>query len=260
MRADSCNSDDNKPNLSPTRYPVRVNSLTPAFLAIAALSFCAAPARAARPQQSSQTPQPQQGDSSQPAAPNQGSPQDGPLPPPPAPDKPSAQQPSRPANNDAPQWSTSKRDDSDSGDADDSASDSNSKAKQKKQKPQYTDDNSDSNDSSDSSDRPKTSKAKAGVLPPETDPAWDPFHAAQDIDVGKFYMDKGDYDAAITRFEDAIRLQANFAKPRALIAEAYEKKGDKEQALHYYQEYLKVLPNAADAKKIQKKIAQLQSK
>ncbi len=42
-----------------------------------------------------------------------------------------------------------------------------------------------------------------------------------------------------------------------LLAEAYEKKGDKEEALHYYKEYLQVLPNAADAKKIQKKIDQL---
>jgi tetratricopeptide (TPR) repeat protein len=236
---------------------MRVKSLTPAFLAVAALSFCAAPVRGARPQQSSQTPQPQQGDSSQPAAPNQGSPQDGPLPPPPAPDRPSAQPP-RPSNDDAPQWSTSKKD-TGPDDPDDAAADPKAKPKQKKNGPQYTDDTSDSSASNDSGPRPP-SKAKPGQLPPESDSAWDPFHAAQDVDVGKFYMDKGDYDAAITRFEDAIRLQGNFAKPRALIAEAYEKKGDKEQAVHYYQEYLKVLPNAADAKKVQKKIAQLQSK
>jgi tetratricopeptide (TPR) repeat protein len=101
---------------------------------------------------------------------------------------------------------------------------------------------------------------KAGVLPPEDDPAWDPFHAQQDIDVGMFYLHKGDVDAAISRFEDAIRLRANFAKPRLLIAEAYEKKGDPTQALHYYKEYLQVLPNAADAKKVQEKIAKLSKK
>jgi tetratricopeptide (TPR) repeat protein len=241
---------------------LRVKLLKTAFLAMAALAVCAAPSLA---QQPSQTPQPQQGDSSQPTAPNQGSPQDGPLPPPPAPDKPAAQQ--RPANNDGPQWSSSKRaddddstDDSTSGSKSDSSGDSNkAKPRPRKNGSQYSDDTSDPSDASDSGPRPP-SKAKPGQLPPESDSAWDPFHAAQDVDVGKFYMDKGDYDAAITRFEDAIRLQGNFAKPRALIAEAYEKKGDKEQAAHYYQEYLKVLPNAADAKKIQKKIAQLQSK
>ena len=72
-----------------------------------------------------------------------------------------------------------------------------------------------------------------------------------------FYFHKGDYDAAIGRFEDAIRLRANFAKPRALMAEAYEKKGDKDDAIKYYKEYLQVLPNAADAKKIQSRIDKL---
>ena len=99
--------------------------------------------------------------------------------------------------------------------------------------------------------------SKPGVLPPEDDPAWDPFHAQQDIDVGTFYMHKGDIDAAISRFEDAIRLRANFAKPRLLLAEAYEKKGDKSEAIRYYKEYLKVLPDAPDSKKVQKKIEKL---
>ncbi len=99
--------------------------------------------------------------------------------------------------------------------------------------------------------------AKPGVLPPEDNPAWDPFHAAQDIDVGTFYMHKGDMDAAIGRFQDAIRLRPNFAKPRILLAEVYEKKGDKVEALHYYKEYLQVFPDAPDAKKVQKKIEKL---
>ncbi|MFZ0522580.1 MAG: tetratricopeptide repeat protein [Candidatus Acidiferrales bacterium] len=110
-----------------------------------------------------------------------------------------------------------------------------------------------------SAKKEKAHTAKAGVLPPEDDPAWDPFHAEQDIEVGTFYMHKGDMDAAISRFEDAIKLRANFAKPRLLLAEAYEKKGDKTEAVHYYQEYLKVLPKAPDAKKIQKKIEKLSS-
>jgi tetratricopeptide (TPR) repeat protein len=113
----------------------------------------------------------------------------------------------------------------------------------------------------DESSKKETAHAsKPGVLPPEDDPAWDPFHAQQDIDVGTFYMHKGDIDAAISRFEDAIRLRANFAKPRLLLAEAYEKKGDKSEATRYYKEYLKVLPDAPDAKKIQQKIEKLSSK
>ena len=107
-------------------------------------------------------------------------------------------------------------------------------------------------------DAPK--KSKPGVLPPEDDPAWDPFHAQQDIDVGMFYLHKGDTDAAISRFEDAIRLRANFAKPRLLLAECYEKKNDPTEALRYYKEYLQVLPNAPDAKKVREKIDKLSKK
>jgi tetratricopeptide (TPR) repeat protein len=107
-------------------------------------------------------------------------------------------------------------------------------------------------------DAPK--KTKPGVLPPEDDPAWDPFHAQQDIDVGMFYLHKGDVDAAISRFEHAVSLRANFAKPRLLLAECYEKKGDPSEALRYYKEYLQVLPNAPDAKKVREKIEKLSKK
>lgn len=109
-------------------------------------------------------------------------------------------------------------------------------------------------------DQPKSKGAKPGVLPPEDDPAWDPFHAQQDVDVGEFYLHKGDLDAAIARFEDAVRLRANFAKPRLLLAETYEKKGDKSEALRYYKEYLQILPNPPDAKKIHEKVDKLSKK
>jgi len=79
----------------------------------------------------------------------------------------------------------------------------------------------------------------------------------EDIQVGTFYMHKGDIDAAIPRFEDAIRQQPKLAKPRLLLAEAYEKKGAKPDAVKCYREYLQVFPNASDAKKIQEKIDKL---
>jgi tetratricopeptide (TPR) repeat protein len=86
---------------------------------------------------------------------------------------------------------------------------------------------------------------------------YDPVSAEDDIEVGTFYMHKGDIDAAISRYKDAIRLRSNFAKPRLLLAEAYEKKNDKVGALKYYKEYLVVFPKAPDAKKIQSRIEKL---
>ena len=92
----------------------------------------------------------------------------------------------------------------------------------------------------------------------QTEAKYDPFPSEQDVEVGRtYYMHKGDFDAAIPRFEDAIRLRSNFAKPRILLAEIYEKKGDKKQAAKYYKEYLEFYPHAPDAAKVQKKIEQL---
>jgi tetratricopeptide (TPR) repeat protein len=104
-------------------------------------------------------------------------------------------------------------------------------------------------------------KATAQDKPdPEDDPKYDAFHAEQDIEVGMFYLHKGDTDAAIGRFEHAANLRPNYGKPRLLLAEAYEKKHDPDSALKYYKEYLKVYPDAPDAKKIQKKIEKLSSR
>lgn len=87
--------------------------------------------------------------------------------------------------------------------------------------------------------------------------AYDPLPAEHDLEVGTFYMHKGDLDAAIARFQDAIKSRPNFAEPRLLLGELYEKKGDNAAAAKYYKEYLQVLPGARDAKKIQKKIEKL---
>ena len=89
---------------------------------------------------------------------------------------------------------------------------------------------------------------------------YNPLDSEKDVEVGLFYMHKGDVDAAIPRFEDAIRLRDNYAEPRRLLGEAYEKKHDKSNAVKYYKEYLKVYPTAPDAKKIQDKIDKLSGK
>ena len=106
----------------------------------------------------------------------------------------------------------------------------------------------------------ESSSSKPTNQPPATTPDtgnYDPVSAEDDIEVGTFYMHKGDIDAAISRYKDAIRLRSNFAKPRLLLAEAYEKKNDKAGALKYYKEYLVVFPKAPDAKKIQSRIEKL---
>jgi tetratricopeptide (TPR) repeat protein len=106
----------------------------------------------------------------------------------------------------------------------------------------------------------ESSSSKPSSAPPGAAPGtgtYDPVSAEDDIEVGTFYMHKGDIDAAISRYKDAIRLRSNFAKPRLLLAEAYERKNDKPSALKYYKEYLEVFPTAPDVKKVRSKIEKL---
>lgn len=88
-------------------------------------------------------------------------------------------------------------------------------------------------------------------------PTWDPLRAEKDIEVGKYYMHKGDVDAAIDRFEDAVLAKPGYAIPFRYLGEAYERKGKKKPAVKAYQRYLDLYPHAEDGDKIRKKIEKL---
>ena len=84
--------------------------------------------------------------------------------------------------------------------------------------------------------------------------------AAKDVDVASFYMHKGDFGAAIPRLEEAVQLDARNPKARLLLAESYEKQGNRTEALKTYRNYLSAFPDANDDKKIRKKIKELSRK
>ena len=88
-------------------------------------------------------------------------------------------------------------------------------------------------------------------------PMWDPLRAEKDIEVGEHYMHKGDYDAAIDRFQDAIEAKPGYAIPFRYLGEAQEKKGLKKQAIKSYQRYLDLYPRAEDGARIKKKLEKL---
>ena len=91
----------------------------------------------------------------------------------------------------------------------------------------------------------------------EKSEVYDPFKANKDIEVGLYYQRKGDWDAAIERYKDAIHFKYDFARPRILLGEAYEKRHDDAEALRYYREYLKILPNGPDAKHARERVDKL---
>jgi tetratricopeptide (TPR) repeat protein len=103
---------------------------------------------------------------------------------------------------------------------------------------------------------PKTNKDNATESAPDQ-PIWDPLRAEKDLEVGQYYMRKGDVDAAIDRFQDATTAKPGFAIPFRYLGEAQEKKGLKKPAIKSYQRYLDLVPHADDAEKIKKKIEKL---
>jgi tetratricopeptide (TPR) repeat protein len=115
-------------------------------------------------------------------------------------------------------------------------------------------------------DKPAPPADKPKPAKPNTDsatnnapdqPTWDPLRAEKDMKVGQYYMHKGDVDAAIDRFEDAILAKPGYALPFRLLGEAQEKRGLKKKAIKSYQRYLDLYPKAEDKDKIQKKIDKL---
>ena len=104
--------------------------------------------------------------------------------------------------------------------------------------------------------KPKPNADSATQSAPDQ-PKWDPLRAEKDLEVGKYYMKKGDIDAAIDRFEDAAEAKPGYAIPFLYLGEAYEKKGKKKQAVKAYQRYLDLYPLAEDWDKIRKKIEKL---
>ena len=110
---------------------------------------------------------------------------------------------------------------------------------------------------SSSKQQKKNSDATSATKNASDQPMWDPLRAEKDIEVGKFYMAKGDVDAAIDRFNDAIVAKPGFEIPFRYLGESQEKKGLKRQAIKSYTRYLDLLPHADDRNKIQKRIDKL---
>lgn len=113
-------------------------------------------------------------------------------------------------------------------------------------------------DSRNSKQKPKTNADNATQNAPDQ-PMYDPLRAEKDLEVGQFYMKKGDVDAAIDRFQDATTAKPGYAIPFRFLAEAQEKRGLKKQALKSYQRYLELYPHAEDGDKIRKKIEKLRA-
>jgi tetratricopeptide (TPR) repeat protein len=105
-------------------------------------------------------------------------------------------------------------------------------------------------------------------VPPKSDsekdlaalPAMDRLAAVKDIEIGTYYLNKGNVDAAIDRLHDAAVSYPTYAEPWRLMGIAYEKKGQLGEAIKADQEYLRLYPHAQIRKKLEAHIENLQKK
>src|ERR1019366_960449 len=106
------------------------------------------------------------------------------------------------------------------------------------------------------------------LTPPKTDaekdlaalPAMDRLAAVKDIEIGTYYMNKGNLDAAIDRLRDAAASYPTYAEPWRLMGQAFEKKGNIAEAIKCDEQYLKLYPHAQIRKKLEAHIEELQKK
>jgi hypothetical protein len=74
---------------------------------------------------------------------------------------------------------------------------------------------------------------------------------------GKQYLDESNYDKAIGYFNDAYSIDCSVHAILPIIATAYERKGDKAEAVRALEEYLRRVPSSPDRERIERRIKNL---
>lgn len=87
---------------------------------------------------------------------------------------------------------------------------------------------------------------------------YNPGLADKNLKIGNFYLKKGNYDAAIQRFQDAIDYQPNLVAAYDALGRAHEKNGDKAKALAVYKDFLAKYPDSSKASDFKSRSARLE--
>ncbi|MGH9595000.1 MAG: tetratricopeptide repeat protein [Bryobacteraceae bacterium] len=85
----------------------------------------------------------------------------------------------------------------------------------------------------------------------------DPIRAKKSLNVGEYYYKKGNYPAALDRFQDAARMYPGYALPYMRIGETYEKLGQLPEAVKAYRQYLRLYVHAPTKEKLLEHIEEL---
>ena len=69
------------------------------------------------------------------------------------------------------------------------------------------------------------------------------------VEIGNFYLRKGAYRGALSRFREAVGTDPDYAPAYLGLGKVYEKMGHNRRALEAYETYLNDLPSDREAKK-----------
>jgi predicted TPR repeat methyltransferase len=101
-------------------------------------------------------------------------------------------------------------------------------------------------------------------MPPEEDKSdapkvfsFNPVQSQREVSAGDFYFRKGNYTAAVSRYDEATKWNDGNAEAWLRLGEAQEKKSNAKAAREAYQKYLEIAPAGKDAAEIKKRLTKL---
>jgi tetratricopeptide (TPR) repeat protein len=89
---------------------------------------------------------------------------------------------------------------------------------------------------------------------------YNPMKAMKAIEVGDFYYKRENYQAAVSRYREALEYKPHDAEATFKLAQVLSKTGDSAGAIENYEAYLKILPNGPYAKKCHEALDKLKQK
>ena len=85
--------------------------------------------------------------------------------------------------------------------------------------------------------------------------------ASKSVEIGDYYLRRKKFNAALSRFQEALKTDPHYAPAYRELGKVYEGMGQPQKALDAYRKYLDELPSAKDArefKRAHKAIARLE--
>jgi tetratricopeptide (TPR) repeat protein len=89
-------------------------------------------------------------------------------------------------------------------------------------------------------------------------PVHDPARSRKDVEVGRFYLDKGDYQGALLRYQDATATDPSNADAIFGLAQAQHNLKKDTDALKNYELFLRIVPDGPKAKQAIKALKEIE--